>query len=783
MPRHSESRPAEGPRVKRPRAAQACERCRAKKYKCDELYPCAHCKKSQIKCIYQGNHRQLESDRSVSYVLDLEKKVEELSSKLRKAELELKLKLSPSHKEQKPVLVNPSLSATPSSLPLDKTPPSVHDLEEPLSPCGDDAEDEVTELNHHTNGIEFHGSTSSVAFLGHLRKARDPRATAEQWPHKPPAEYSLVSTLHNSSFSPTTDPARSLAALYEQNYYLEHAHIFMSGYFENIHVIHPLIDKEDFYLRAHDLWLRRTTTPDPSFVALYLSVLSFGALLRVWDEVQLGGLTRFEWSRKLFGEAQLYLNHLHFMNNLDAVQCLYLMAKICQNELNPNLAYMYLGLAIRTCLAAGFNRNVRHSTEPRAEWISKTWWGLFSLEIEMSFSLGRPDTLGMDEYHNRPLPPRDDTQYAIIPWMVDFARLTRKVSVQIYHSRLSLREKLFVALAIESEMDTWIAQLPEHIRPDFVTGLVINRNALRDPKWARRQRVVLGIRYYNVKMLLFRPFLSHFTSFPSQLQTAEPELRSTLVATVSKCLEAAEKTITIIHDIYRLHTFFRCWWYNTTYVTFATSTLLLPLSRPSSLAAILNETPSSNTDTISNSDSDQTKEERNSLHKSIAKSLDILDATDECVVARKCTELIRFYLREFEAREADSPSCSRSRLHIQNIDRPGNRYINRERDGDHTSVPHTTPPHASGSGPGPGHDHTINTNTNLNPFSRATEKEQEPEPEPESERDRDGWIAFDSIFNPETGFRDGFDIPEWAYGFGFPDYSFEGIGRFFDTVS
>lgn len=31
-------------RAKRPRAAQACDRCRTKKYKCDEQYPCAHCK-------------------------------------------------------------------------------------------------------------------------------------------------------------------------------------------------------------------------------------------------------------------------------------------------------------------------------------------------------------------------------------------------------------------------------------------------------------------------------------------------------------------------------------------------------------------------------------------------------------------------------------------------------------------------------------------------------------------------------------------------------------------
>lgn len=189
------------------------------------------------------------------------------------------------------------------------------------------ADDEIKELNHHTNGIEFYGSTSSAAIIGHLKKAREPKSHEE--PYHRPADFSLISTLHNPSFSPSYSAGPS-AAIEQQNYYFDQAHVFMSGYFENIHFIHPFIDKEDFLIRANDLWFNRSHTAEPSFVALYLSVLSFGALVRVWDEDKLAGLGRFEWSRKLFGEAQAYLNYLRFSNDLETVQCLYMM--VCDDD-------------------------------------------------------------------------------------------------------------------------------------------------------------------------------------------------------------------------------------------------------------------------------------------------------------------------------------------------------------------------------------------------------------------------------------------------------------------
>lgn len=111
----------------------------------------------------------------------------------------------------------------------------------------------------------------------------------------------------------------------------------------------------------------------------------------------------------------------------------------------------------------------------------------------MSFALGRPDTLGMDEYHNRHLPECDDSMYAIIPCMVGFARIIRRVSLEVYHSKESLAEKMRVALQIEKCLDTWLVCLSDKLKPNF-SGEPLPFESLREPKWCRRQRLVIGIR-------------------------------------------------------------------------------------------------------------------------------------------------------------------------------------------------------------------------------------------------------------------------------------------------
>lgn len=119
-------------------------------------------------------------------------------------------------------------------------------------------------------------------------------------------------------------------------------------------------------------------------------------------------------------------------------------------------------------------------------------------------------------------------------------------------------------------------------------------------------------------------------------------------------------------------------WYNTTYVMFAMSTLLLPMSK----LGMCDETMP--------------------LLRSVEMGVEILEAMEESVVARKSVEIIRQYLRDFKTSE-------------RQVAIPGIGEIRSEM---------------------------------LTPVEEPS----------------------------------GLEVPEWAYGFGFPDYSFEGIARLFDGI-
>jgi len=229
------------------------------------------------------------------------------------------------------------LSEEPSSLVAEPDTPSadVGDTNT-LAPADTDGRDggpdndELVDLNRHTNGVEFHGSTSSVALLGTVERLKGQLDSSP----RPLRRASLISDLHNHGFS--RDAIRGIDLVANgpdsRGYYFKNAYLFIDAYFTGIHYIHPFVDREEFLSRANALWAGTGEASDISFTALYFALLSFGALTRTWDEERLEGLTRFEWSRKLFAQAQACLNKLHYSTDLETVQCLYLMVSNTDNN-------------------------------------------------------------------------------------------------------------------------------------------------------------------------------------------------------------------------------------------------------------------------------------------------------------------------------------------------------------------------------------------------------------------------------------------------------------------
>jgi hypothetical protein len=447
----------------------------------------------------------------------------------------------------------PNVFLTPKSIDMDKS-----GLGDEMS---EGSNDEVMDINIQTQRFEFHGQTSSLAFLERLRKVQETSAAPSSYAPTPRSQgrgRSFVSDFQNDAFMDQREGPNAVSERLDEEYYPLHAYTFLDTYFKSLHYVHPILDQSVFLERCHDVWRGQSARLPRSFKALYFSVLALGALTRTWTETHINGMGRLEWTRLLFEKAEIALGRPGSLNDLEAVQAPFILAQVCQHELNPNLAYTYLGMAIRTAFSTGINRKVvfrdkNFPSDSPSLTVARTWWALYSLEIELSFTLGRLDMLGPDLYHNRPPPPLADHEDSIIPATLGLSRIMREISVGMYHRRITLADKLNQARHLELKMDEWVAHLPPRIRPTS-TREVAPAGTLRDPYWPKLQMLILRIRYLHVKTVLFYPFFLHAEKKLKD-QDAPPEL----IAAAENCKDSAIAMIKIIHFTYRVHHFYRTW--------------------------------------------------------------------------------------------------------------------------------------------------------------------------------------------------------------------------------
>ncbi|KIX02764.1 uncharacterized protein Z518_08706 [Rhinocladiella mackenziei CBS 650.93] len=485
----------------------------------------------------------------------------------------------------------------------------------------------VMDTNLHTSNLEFYGSASSVAFLRHVETLSNYQGASSTVAGPPERE--LASLIHNTDFQPHTSHSMAVspreAGPNPDRFHFRVARRFLDAYFSNVHYIQPLLEEEEFLARCEDLWFNRPGKQPLSFIALYYATLSLGSLLTKFETPEISGADRFTWSRNLFNAALAITTRLGTVTDVEMVQCFYMMSKVCQHELNPHVAYLYSGQAARTSLAIGINRSPISPdiTDPRASKpASKTWWAVYCLDIQTSFALGRPDSLGPDQYHTQHFPTADPGESTssphpdvlqIVPCMVGLSRIMRKVALELYTQPCGMEYKLPQAKTLDDELEHWLEQVPAHLRSEPPSA---SDPSLLKPRrlasYIKKQSVVLRLRYLNLRMVIHAVFMTD-TKTDTQYDIA------CLQKCQSRCIQSAEDAIDLIYSTFCSSDYFQTWWYNSTYTLFAVSVLLAVVFRQ--LA--------------------RTQQALESLFAHIDRAILILQAMDDCSVARNATAIIK----------------------------------------------------------------------------------------------------------------------------------------------
>ncbi|KAF1808095.1 hypothetical protein P152DRAFT_462900 [Eremomyces bilateralis CBS 781.70] len=612
-----------------PRVVQACNTCRAKKYKCDGHLPCFHCQRLGRECIFQGEVNS-HSPYSIRYVKDLEKSLERAEAALHIQGIPQLGNTDPKQTgsvKEHVVVQQSQLNVLWPSESGDSTIDSIAGaarqgaapVDIPNKEAPDDISTDVMDINGVSRRFEFHGRTSSLAFLDRLMKLKE-RNSASRFLGCPILSRQAVIEFQNEAFMKFRETLRVFDKV-QENYYPHYAFLFIDSYFKTLHYVHPILDQHVFLERCSSLWTGRGISIHQSFKVLYFAVLSLGALTRTWIEDSINGMDRNTWALMLFERAELAMGRLGSLNDLEAVQAAMIMAQVCQHQLNPNLAYTYLGTALRTSFSMGINRiapfRTRHFPQDSPSVVvSRTWWDLYSMETELSITLGRENMLGLDSYHNRPPPlvsVNNESENTIISVMLGLSRILQEISRKIYWEETALSEKLERAGEYERRLNSWLVELPPNIRPKPFSGATKARLLLGNHYWPELQRLVLHLRYLHTRIVLFYVFFLHEQKGHKNGRDAKK-----VAAYSANCKNAAVEIIECIHSTYSAHHFFRSWWNNTTYIAFGLSILVATFSREPAIAR-----------------------PKSAILLYINQAIEVLGVMDECPVACNIGKFIR----------------------------------------------------------------------------------------------------------------------------------------------
>ncbi|ROV89071.1 hypothetical protein VPNG_10068 [Cytospora leucostoma] len=484
------------------RIAQACDRCRSKKIRCDGVRPCCtQCANVGFECRTSDKLSRRAFPRGYTESLEervraLESEVRELKDLLDEKDEKIEM-LSKIHGNRRRLSVGSG-----AGLASNTTSPAVDSRsgKEPTPPREDTFRVQASPL---LLGVEdsdsyFMGPSSGRAFIEAFKHRLQEMG-------KPSSDFPTDAFLHVQGCPPLLPEGSPTTSSVPPRLFSDRC---VNVYFQEWAPLFPVLHKPTFLRIYEEFVADPENIKDKNKLAQLYLVFGIAALSS--DNPDLGQIASCEeqWQRSL--EAIL------LENTINSLQCLVLALMYCTVRADYRRLQYYKGIAVGLSHRLGLHQSQKRfsfgalTTETR----KKVFWTLYTLDCFSAAILGLPKLIKEEDTHAefpsdtddeyvtekgfQPTLPGEYTRLSSALALFRAARIMAKVMEKNYPAATSYDLSLQQMSALGAELDSWSERLPQHLKLNFrqdkpSTDITGSRSPL------------LALTYYFIRTLIFRP--------------------------------------------------------------------------------------------------------------------------------------------------------------------------------------------------------------------------------------------------------------------------------------
>ncbi|RAL00761.1 fungal specific transcription factor domain-containing protein [Aspergillus ibericus CBS 121593] len=322
---------------------------------------------------------------------------------------------------------------------------------------------------------------------------------------------------------------------------------YVDAYFARCHSVYPVIHESTF--RAQLMEVVDRPSKEVWHMLLY-TVAALGAFSASAGPTQVD-VALFDMARTNFSHEMME------MGNMALVQALALMSVYLRKKYKFNSSYNYLGLANRVAMGIGLYKDFSSSSGApfSQEMRRRVWWCLYTLSLEDSIAYSRPQDFPQSaievgyplNIHDLDLNPNTTpfiaeanhtTLYSGLKFGAAFYFTISKIYSRIISSPYPRSREL--SSFDDTSIRHWESSLPSFF----------SRNAIQPSKYSFTH-ALLHWRCLNFRLLMYRPFVVwRYIMRPRNNPPRDPADPISVNTAITRCLEVAEETITMIADFW-----------------------------------------------------------------------------------------------------------------------------------------------------------------------------------------------------------------------------------------